>query len=234
MDKPQNQGPLGANAQQQRAQSFSPLQVHSEHTEIMGRTWRTPSPAQEQYYASGKPLFKYNQFAVAHTIALGSELTPTEKSNFGRAMILETPPGSPQFDFAAPATPASKQTTLHGFGLLTPKTPNFGDLIVQPSVSPSDSGTSSIGTRAVSLPIRMSNQDATSEGHDVASIGGDITDLDSPPPGNDHIAAQQQIQDAALAASLAQEPSTPSKRRSTRLAVKEVAKGKPRKFPRLS
>jgi hypothetical protein len=192
----------------------------------MGRTWRTPSPAQEQYYASGKPLFKYTQFAVAHTIALGSELTPIGKSNFGRAMILETPPGSPQFDFAAPATPASKQTTLNGFGLLTPKT--------QSAVSPSDSGTSSISTRAVGLPIRISNQDATCEGHDVASIGGDITDLDSPPPGNDHMAAQQQMQDAALAASLAQEPSTPSKRRSTRLAVKEVAKGKPRKFPRLS
>jgi hypothetical protein len=140
-------------------------------------------------------------------------------------MILDTPPSSPPVTFAEPATPASKHEPLNCFGLLTPKTPSVGDLLVQPPVFPSD-GDSSTDTRAISLSSEK-QQDVTSEGTNFTSSGsanGDMVEQVLVDRTRD-LAAQQEIRDAALAVSLLDEVEAPSRRRSDRLAVKEVAKG---------
>jgi hypothetical protein len=225
MDKPQDQQLTGANSHQQRARSFPIFEPQLKARKTMGWAARTPSPPREPYYASGKLLF-LSHITLTNTITPGDELAPTSKSHLGRAMILDTPPGSPPSAFAEPATPAFKHEPLKCFGLLTPKTPSFGDLLVQPPVSPSDDD-SSTGTRAICLQSEE-QQDVTSKGINFTSSGsanGDMVEEEVLVVRTRDLAAQQEIRDTALAASLLHEVEAPSRRRSNRLAVKEVTKG---------
>jgi hypothetical protein len=224
MEKLQDQGLAGSDSHQQHAQSFLAFESRSKASEVMGWTARTPSPSGEPYYASGKSLFLRHP-AATDLITSGDEIALTPRSHSGRAMILNTPLGSPPSAFVEPATPTSKHEPLNCFGLLTPKTPHFGDILVQPPVSPSD-GDSSNGNRAIRLPSEK-RQDATSERNDITSIGPATSDVAEQVlvDRTRDIAVQQEIRDAALAASMVQEVETPGKRRSNRLAVREVLKG---------
>jgi hypothetical protein len=125
-----------------------------------------------------------------------------------------------------PATPTFKQTLSNGFGLLTPKTPNFGDLVTQ-SPAIVNNGEDNDSGASITSQARKTRLDAIREDHDLA--GTQITNLDVRSQAQvetQHDDLQEQIRDAALAASLAQELDAPCKRRSTRLAKKEAEKGK--------
>jgi hypothetical protein len=224
MNNLQDQQPPGVD-QQQRAQSFPPFERRSDIAKAMGRTYRTPSPACKSYYASGKSPFNLGCPAVTNTAALGSEITPRADPKFNRVFVMETPPGSPTA-LTEVATPICKQTLLNSFGLLTPKTPLFDDLI-RPSPATVDGGEDDKpGTCTVS-PLSEKCLDAKSENHDVASTRATTVDVEpQAQTETQYDKLQEQIRDAALAASLAHESDNPGKRRSSRLAKKEAVKGK--------
>lgn len=128
--------------------------------------------------------------------------------------MMDTPPGSPSDGFNPSGTP-TKQTvsTISTFGLLTPCTPNFGDFFRHTPASPATL------SRVDDSPV--------GEQHD-GDVGTNVDDgYDSDEPlATQFDKLQQQIRDAELAASLSEEAISGQSRRSTRLALKDVVKGK--------
>lgn len=120
---------------------------------------------------------------------------------------METPPTSPGGDAVLPTTPV-KQTSTNLFGLITPCTPNF----------------SGFGERS----LKSSKHDS------ISDINRD-NDSDSDEPLRTQFdQLQQQIKDSELAATLAEEGAVSHQRRSTRLAKKDIVKGKLRRISKTS
>lgn len=181
----------------------------------MGRSYRTPSPRREPYFAEGRSTLDDCRFEVADSI-VGEEITPKLKLSLRRPIVMDTPPGSPSDGFDAPATPTKQRVSTTTFGLLTPCTPNFGDLFRRDPASPTTPGLTE-GSHA-------EQHQGTSDG-DVGTNAEDGSDSDEP-LATQFDKMEQQLRDAELAASLSEEAGSGRSRRSTRLALKDVVKGK--------
>jgi hypothetical protein len=148
--------------------------------------------------------------------SVGEEITPKLKLSLRRPLVMDTPPGSPSDGFNAPATPTKQTVSMTRFGLLTPYTPNFGNFF----------------RRAPASPVSPGLADDSDVGqHHGASDGDDGPNAEDGYDSDEPLATQfdkmqQQIRDAELAASLSEEASSGRSRRSTRLALKDVVKGK--------
>jgi hypothetical protein len=135
-------------------------------------------------------------------ISTGEEITPKLKLTLKRSLATETPPGSPGTNDAMPITPV-KPTSTNVFGLLTPCTPSF----------------SGFSSRSPKSPTVVRNRRVSN------IVEEDDSEVDEPLRTSfDEL--QQQIKDAELAASLAQDGTTTGQRRSTRIAKNDTVKGK--------
>ncbi|KAH4905845.1 hypothetical protein HBI80_087060 [Parastagonospora nodorum] len=182
-----------------RAHSFPIYEPPNKPADKMGRSYRTPSPRREPYFAEGE------------------EITPKLKLNLRRPVVMDTPPGSPSDGFNAPATPTKQTVSMTTFGLLTPCTPNFGNFFRPAPASPTTPGLtddSDVG------------QQHGASGSDVGAGAEDGYDSDKP-LATQFDKMQQQIRDAEFAASLSEEARHGRSRRSTRLALKDVVKVAP-------
>jgi hypothetical protein len=142
---------------------------------------------------------------------------------------METLLGSPQSVLVGPATPTFKQTLLNGHGLLTPKTPDFCDLVTRSPAIVNDGEDNSSDTR-VNSQSPVNSLDAASKDREVAGTRGSTLDVELQAQMRTQFdIRQERIRDAEVAASLAQVDAR-GKRRSTRLAKREAEKGKLIKF----
>ncbi|KAL5114864.1 hypothetical protein ACEQ8H_007241 [Pleosporales sp. CAS-2024a] len=124
-------------------------------------------------------------------------------------------PVSPSHDTAMPMTPTRKQPSTNPTGLLTPCTPNVRDMLERSQSSSPSLPLCHGGDVATQLDLaNMAEQGSAAQTYELPIIGLDKT--------------QQEVQDAQLAASLANERGVSDKRRSTRLqAKKKLVHGDP-------
>ncbi|KAF2818852.1 hypothetical protein CC86DRAFT_432582 [Ophiobolus disseminans] len=191
--------------QQSRAKS-APIENEGKETiDIMGRGYRTPSPARDAYFISGNICRILNVCEVADSaIADVSPKSDLKTTGFETVGLPVTPRRTARFDFA---TPGGNQGLTNGYGLLTPSTPGFNDAFMQ---SPS-----------LQRGLRE-REDSGYAGAQVLPYGDAYADDE---PLLTHFERlQQQIRDAELAAQLVGEQNTTSTRRSTRLTRNDTAK----------
>lgn len=113
---------------QHRASTFPLSTPHTKLSSKMGRPYRTPSPSRQLHFELGKSYSKATALRRLNNAVPEHDFTPSGKADIERSMVMETPPGSPTLQFAAPMTPTGKQKSQGLFGLLTPSTPGYGDI----------------------------------------------------------------------------------------------------------
>lgn len=94
----------------------------------MGRHYRTPSPSRQLHFELGKSYSNATALRRLSNAIPEHDFTPSGNADVERSLVMETPPGSPTAQFAAPMTPTGKQKSKGLFGLLTPSTPGYGDV----------------------------------------------------------------------------------------------------------
>jgi hypothetical protein len=154
------------------------------------------------------------------------DTSPKRKARSRWASLMDTPPASPS-TIATYTTPKPAQPHASALGLLTPGTPSFGDFAtgIFNTVEKEDGKSDN---QCANGHVFINGVGATTndcEPMDCDIKDDEVTDDDEPIQTQFDM-LQQQIRATELAAELAEEIHSVGKRRSTRLAQKEVVKGK--------
>lgn len=185
-----------------------------------------------------------NNFRITNHCHVESDVTPEANEHKNQLTVIETPPTSPTPQ-ATPQTPGFKERASGFFGLLTPSTPNFGDVwkrsphAVQDSEegkgdrtpSPCDSGFAK-SPDSVEVSGFLGKKDSSNvtapsrkRGRKESAASSTLNSDDDEPLVTQYEQMQLEIKKAQLAANPAGETEV-SSRRSTRLARKESIKRK--------
>jgi hypothetical protein len=153
------------------------------------------------------------------------DTSPKTKAKSRWASLMDTPPASPA-THATYTTPKPLQPHASALGLLTPSTPSFGDSAIGIFNSVEEEDGKHDDRCTIGYVLNNGAGATTTGGEPMDCDVKNVDDSgDDEPTQTQFDILQQQIRDAELAAKLDEENGTATKRRSSRLAQKDVVKG---------